>query len=195
VGEGGACKVSDEQGHSDESGSESGEGGREPGAQVNTSGVEVEVRLYCTARGRYGLKSAESTLGAALDEVEAELGRESRCRCTMSTAACFLSLLSIRRTWEELAAACRFCTDFFRCRVGWLVDVRRESASSGAGASYIDTYLFVINIGYLLQRLVGTLLCKVGGCVHAAFLQKILFLNTPGLIVSKDTPWWDYRAV
>lgn len=42
---------------------------------------------------------------------------------------------------------------------------------------------------------VGTLLCKVGGCVRAAFLQKILFLNTPGLIVSKDTPWWDYRAV
>jgi hypothetical protein len=99
VGEGGACEASDEQGHSDES----GEGGGEPGAQVNASGAE-EARSYCAARGRYGLNNAESALGAALDEVEAELGRESRRRRTTSAAARFLSLLSIRRTREELAA-------------------------------------------------------------------------------------------
>jgi hypothetical protein len=136
VGEGGACEASDEQGHSDES----GEGGGEPGAQVNASGAEVEARSYCAARGRYGLNSAESTLGAALDEVEAETGRESRRRRTMSAAARFLSLLSIRRTREELAAACRFCADFLRCRAGWLADVRRESVSGGAGASESRTW-------------------------------------------------------
>jgi hypothetical protein len=107
---------------------------------VNASGAEVEARSYCAARGRYGLNSAESTLGAALDEVEAETGRESRRRRTMSAAARFLSLLSIRRTREELAAACRFCADFLRCRAGWLADVRRESVSGGAGASESRTW-------------------------------------------------------
>jgi hypothetical protein len=47
VGEGGVCEASDEQGHSDESGSNSGEGGGEPGAQVNASGAEIEARSYC----------------------------------------------------------------------------------------------------------------------------------------------------
>jgi hypothetical protein len=110
---------------------------------VNASGAEVEAHWYCAARGRYGLNSAESTLGEAptiLDEVETELGRES-CRCrTMSAAARFFSLLSIRRAREEFAAPeaerwCRFCADFLRCRAGWPVDGRRESASGGAGAS------------------------------------------------------------
>jgi hypothetical protein len=127
VGEGGACEASDEQGHSDESGSESGEGGGQPGAQVNASGTEVEARSYYAARGRYGLNSAESTLGVAptlLDEVEAELGRESHRHRTISAAARFLSLLSIRGTREEAERWCRFCADFLRCRAGWLVDVR-----------------------------------------------------------------------
>jgi hypothetical protein len=78
VGEGGVCEASDEQGHSEESGEGEGEGGGEPGAQVNASGAHS----YCAARGRYGLNSAESTLGTVptLLDVELELGREDRRR-------------------------------------------------------------------------------------------------------------------